>query len=280
MKVHKIQEKLSPRKIALLAVTLWLMSLVLYPALILYNGDKVFGPSLFLIGWLGPLCMQFSWYSNIFFAFGIYFQLTGKKPAVKTSILATILIADSFRYKEMLLDEGGGSSLIYGYGLGHICWVSSIFLLLLSTGCRIYQQRNNDNSGILQKKHIIPIFSLPLLLYALVVSYSSINFFINGSSHEQKIRKSNLVIYKKNKVCGSDAKQPEVRFVVNRHNPLEVVTDGKSWTFRTPNQLLDWGIPKVRMNNFDYFNLYYNKTHTMAAMAKTGEARLSLKTGL
>ncbi len=276
---YKMKKNLSAERIAFLAFAIWLMSLLpFYPALIFYNGDKLSGIHLLITGWLGPIYyLQVAWYANIFFIIGVLIQLYGKKPAVKTSILAVILASDSFRYKKILLDEGGGTGTIFGYGFGYIFWISAIFILFVSVGFAVLKSidKIHPNCKIRKVKFYVTLF--PLSFFFLFLWGSSLNLFINGNNYEQELRRSSSVILKRQRVCGKEVLLTKSKFEINRDSPLEIVNSGNVWLFKNLQIILGWGIPKIRINNYDYTHFFSNDKYTLVANKKYGKAGALLK---
>jgi len=245
------------KKIAQLSGFVWVLSLF-FTGIILYGGRKLSGFTILLTGWLAPIEIFmgsagcFAWYANFFFFFALISQLHDKRqPAIKTSLLSVILAIDSIRYNQYLDNEGGSTTPVYGYGVGFILWFSAILLLLSSVIVKSYDLKDIDLKNKKIYKNIVPISICPLLLFLTLVGYFSFNFWLNGNNDEKKFGSSHSVVFKLKKDCEVEIGTPKIKFNVDQ--PIEILDNCEVMPFDTPKQALEWGIPRIRINNLDYY---------------------------
>ncbi|MET3193770.1 hypothetical protein [Bacillus sp. OAE603] len=133
--------------IALIVIwALFCISLKL-PALTTASGDKFGGLVMLLIGWLGILAGMMStvsWYANLFFVYISIQTLRGKKTSISHLFMLLLAILPLFPM-ELMLDEGGTTSIVTEHNLGFYLWFSAIVLLsiLVFINWRFIRNRNN-----------------------------------------------------------------------------------------------------------------------------------------
>lgn len=237
--------------LSLIALALWFCSLP-FTGLTLYSQQQhLLGYEILMAGWLSPLMLNFAWFANVFFLYAVYRMLIGKTPTI-SAVLATLLSLDTLRCTEILLDEGGGASSVYGYGWGAVLWFFSIFMMLFAVGNR-RSETNPSNQG-LRKRYWVQSLGLILILCTLVAtSYFAVNDRIVASPTETQ--RLSRIAFKRGEICS--ALDPVVTSPIRViHGSVEIV-QGKSvlmaiYPFSQVKQLLSWGIPVVRIGGNDY----------------------------
>jgi hypothetical protein len=273
---------LTARLLGIISLVTWCCSLSL-PGLSLYSENKqLFGFEILLTGWLSPLMLNFAWFANIFFVFGLLKLLSGGAPSTSV-LLAAILSIDTIRFDMYLLNEGGATTPIYGYGWGAVLWFVAIFTLLAAASLR-----ERELSAI----HSVPMqasgrhWLVGIVLAAVVLVGSSIlsvhDHFV-ANVYESK-RLTPLIAFKRTKVC--DAPEPvAMEPLRNFSGILEVVSLEKKnsysmsrYPFGQVKDLLEWGIPIVRVGNRDFYLTSSPKPEVMS-MAATGQPSAILTHG-
>lgn len=229
-----------------MALAIWVCSLTL-TGIVLYSKERLLpGFQLLAIGWLSPLVFNFAWFANIFLLKGCFRLLSGK-TATKASVFAVLFSLDTFRFTEFVLNEGGATAPVYGYGWGAILWFLSIFILMAAAGLR------NQEEGC---KH----------LWMLPISFTFFVGFLGGAAYffahdrmaanSTEARRLAGIAFKRGGVCSA----PEPLPLAPLHDffgPLEVLVShpqraDAQFPFGQIKYLLEWGVPIVRVNNRDY----------------------------
>jgi hypothetical protein len=213
---------------------------------VLYSGQRhLSGFEILAIGWLSPLVLNFAWFANIFFLYGIFRLLSGGVP-IKSAILAALLSFDTFRLSKILLDEGGGTSPVYGYGWGAVLWFASVFVMLTAVGTR--QRETNE----------LHDYTQPFGLFLLMITLGTASYFaihdrmVANDAEAQRLTK---IAFKRGKVCSTP--EPVVTIPIrNLSGPVEVVIEKNTlhanYPFAQIKDLSKWGIPTIRIGNTDY----------------------------
>jgi len=229
----------------------WCASLAMTGIALYSKQQRLLGVEILSMGWLSPLVLNFAWFSNLFILYA-FFRLLKGKSATKSSIIAVILSLDTFRFNLYMLNEGGATTPVYGYGWGAVFWFISIALLLVAAGSIQIQDKQKEES-ISNNVWLKP---LGLFLFILIVSlsaYFSVNDRVIANSYERE-RLTGLA-FKRGKVCSSP--EPSVTEpILNFDGPLEVVIEKNAvhakYPFSRVEDLLRWGIPIVRVGSYDY----------------------------
>lgn len=261
--------KLYSKDLSKIAIVIWLCSLPLtgidFYFLMYSKESSLAGYEILYQGWLSPLVGNFAWFANIFFLYG-FFHLIAGSTAVKSTITTAILSFDTFRFDEYLMNEGGSTTPVYGYGWGAVLWFLSIFLLLAAAGKRQIELRDEY---VLKNEYE---WLRPLGFFFLVVTFGVVGYF---SVHDQVIantaesQRLSRIAFKRGPVCYT----PEPMVIEPIHNfsgVLEVVMDTNKihsarYPFYQEKDLLSWGIPIVRFNHVNYSNKSVSENESMAS---------------
>lgn len=235
----------------MVALAIWICSLPLTGLALYAKQEHMQGYSILLMGWLSPLVLNFAWFANLFFLYGILRLLYGSVP-IASSILAALLSLDALRLQQLVLNEGGTTTPVYGYGWGVVLWFLSIFLMLAAVGIR----RREASARTQEEKSqewLLPLGVLLSVATLATVSYYSVHDRMVANPAETE-RLTNIA-FKRGKVCS--AHEPIVPDPLRQlRGPLEVVTEKKAvysnYPFAQIKYLLAWGIPAVRFGKIDY----------------------------
>jgi len=253
-------------KIALLAGGLWFLSLF-FNALILYNDNSYLGFAILLNGWQGPLVGNFAWFANLFFVYAFLKQISGRKIASISSAIALVLSLDVMRFHEIVLSAAPTSSPVYGYGIGFVLWFASIWLLYLSVGLRKMglPEKKNENAG--KGDCLIAAFGLALFLIFILSKAATDRIY--GNKPENKILAKHNIVFKRGTICGNEIQVP--KYKINLTGPLELIGDVDEYPFDLE-YVLNWGVPKVRVGNYDFFFTGTEGSYTITTERKSGKA--------
>jgi len=257
--------QISARQLSVTALIIWCCSLP-FTGLVLYSGQKHLpGFEILAMGWLSPLVLNFAWFANIFFLYGIFRLLAGGVP-IKSAILATFLSLDTFRFSQYLLNEGGATSPVYGYGWGAVLWFISIFLMLAAVGTR-RREANTSNKPSDMQEWLQPLGFVLFSITLGIATYFAIHDRMVANPAETQ-RLTNIA-FKRGKVCG--APEPvATKPIRNLSGPIEVVIEKNAlyanYPFAQIKDLLEWGIPTVRIGNTDYS---YESTARNSSLSST-----------
>lgn len=245
------------RVFALLAVGLWCVSLAL-PGLHSF-GQQQSGLLILAIGWLAVVSGNLAWLANGFFLYSASRLIAGKRAA-GSAFFASILSLDTFRLTETLSAKGemGTTIPIYGYGWGAVLWFGAVYVLFVTA---VFREPNVSRSGR-------AMGVLPALVLAAFFAFWSINDRIEANAAE-KARLGTAVAFKRGEVC--DASDPSVSLPIGQFSGvLEIQGEARVFPFAEPRNLLDWGIPVVRVGDVDY-----SKSADGAVAAREAEGRPS-----
>lgn len=156
----------SAQKLAFAALALWCFSLLL-TSFILSGHERVSGLGVLITGWLSPLVYNYAWFANVFFVYGFFRILEGKAPVV-AAFAAVILSLDTVRFDTYILNEGGASSQIYGYGWGAVLWFLALSVFLIAVGVRCSELRSGNEQR--RSLGIVEPLGFIFLILILVVS--------------------------------------------------------------------------------------------------------------
>lgn len=247
------QPRPSARTLSVFAVSLWGASLALTGLVLYAKQQRLTGAEILTTGWLSPLMGNFAWLANLLFLWALS-RLQKKKRAVGLAKLAILLSLDTFRFSSYLLNEGGHSTPVYGYGWGSVLWFAALCMLAAAAGTRQIEARIESGGVKGSDEWLRPIGFALCIAMLMAAGYLAIQDRKRANSVERE-RLSGLV-FKRGTVCG--AEEPYVPQPLGRDSgPVEVrLSEGKhgsiEYPLNRPTQLLKWGIPVVRFAGRDY----------------------------
>jgi hypothetical protein len=263
------------KRLAILAFILWLVSLGC-TGLVFYQ-ETISGIEILLMGWLGPLALNLAWYANPFFLFACFKLSTGGQAATWASVIAILLAADTFRFRELLLNEGGTTTDLYGYGIGSLLWLVVILFVLVIEGVRLLEERGRPLSiSTLIKQPLVLLGSFLLLVLLSLSGYWGINDRVTAGESERKYLAD--VVFKVGSVCRVRDVKPLAR--IRLTGPLELMEPANAYltAISSPTSLLSWGIPVVRKDGFDFYLRDKNASSTIVARPASGPTAARLET--
>lgn len=261
----------SARLLGASSLVLWCVSLAL-PSLTLYSDKVLFGLEILLTGWLSPLMLNFAWFANVFYVFGVIKLLSGGVLRVSV-VWAALLSLDTIRFAHYLLNEGGATTPVYGYGWGAVLWFVAIFILLSAADLRqheVSKEKGSPEQTWEPRRQIGLLLAVGTLISAGILA---IHDHLLANADETR-RLTALVAFKRTSVC--TAPDPVVKEPLrNFSGILEVVSPDKNsysmsrYPFDQVKDLLEWGIPVVRVGTSDFY-LTSGPKPEMMSKAATG----------
>jgi hypothetical protein len=239
--------------LSFVALALWVMSLALIGFVLYAEQEQLRGIEILATGWLSPLAVNFAWYANPLFLWSIYCLLRGR-PALGPTVLAVLLSLDTLRFSRYPLDEGGGATLVYGYGWGAVLWLAALGVLASATGTHQIEKRLAAGSGKGSGEWLRPTgFGLCLLV---LVAAAYLAAHDRRHANTAELERLSGLAFKRYPVCGAEdpvVAQPLMNFA----GTLEVTLPEASRLsgaspFDRPTALLAWGVPVVRVAGRDY----------------------------
>lgn len=248
----------SSKGLTLVSLVLWLASLS-FTGLVLYAGQRELnGIEILATGWLGLLALNFAWLANPLFLLTAW-RILIRKRSLGLAVICLLLAVDTVRFHSIRLDEGGGSSSVYGYGWGAVLWFVAICLVLASSGMleleRYKRSTASGGRGDLPIESVLARF-FGFTLVVLVPVVAGILFFRDRShANDAELSRLSGLVFKRGEVCS--APEPKIYSQLDHAGgAIEVLVENNvltAYPFNGPNQLLDWGVPRVRYGNRDYY---------------------------
>ncbi|HKS54380.1 MAG TPA: hypothetical protein VJS12_03800 [Steroidobacteraceae bacterium] len=235
------------RSLTAVAAGLWIISLAL-TALVFSGGSRpVSGILVLTTGWFAPLvALNFAWYANVFFLFGLFRAFSGR-PSLWPALCAALLSLDTLRLRAAPLDLGITDAVasLYGYGWGVVLWFLAIFMLLIVSGA---QSARRPLGGVVLTTGI-----LLCILTATASGWMAVRDHSQASPREAA--RMSMTAFKRGAVCSISV--PDVAEPMrDLAGPVEIVGDAtydnNGAPFRRIDTLLEWGIPIVRVDGVDY----------------------------
>lgn len=263
-----------------MAMVIWLASMPV-TGLVLYSQHRQLpGFEILLMGWLSPLVFNFAWFANVFFLYGVFGIIFGRRPFTASAI-AAFLSLDTFRFSQFLLNEGGATTPIYGYGWGAVLWFLSIFLLLTAAGTK--ELETSKGSKGQETYEFLRSIGIALVI---VTAAAAVYFAVSDRSKANLSERERLLglAFKRGKVCS--VADPVPRKTIELDGPLELTMSRyPPWPFVSALTLLEWGFPMIREGNLDYSLIPGNSFEAIRVTSAVGkpsarlEATENVKTG-
>jgi len=251
-----LHQYLTSKRLVNYAVVLWVLSLVLTGFNVYHKQQHILGYSILLTGWFGIFGGNLAWLANVFFLYAAI-QLKSDKSPVASPILAVVLSFDTFLVDFYPLNEGGWETAIYGYGWGAFLWFLSLFLLLVAAGEQQIEQTILHKLDKSVGEYWLRPLGLVCFMFAIILAaYFSVHDHIIANPAERQYLKG--ILFKHGKICGAQApvvSNPLTSF----RGPLSIVLNQSIphavylYPFNETKNLLEWGIPSIRIANRDYF---------------------------
>jgi hypothetical protein len=124
---------IASRALANTAFVLWGVSLLL-PALYTRQGSDVFGYVVLFTAWFLPATTwNLAWIANPLLIRS-FIRLRRGDPPGPAAAVAALVALDTFRITRLAVGGGGADESLYGYGVGAIVWLLSVFLMAIAAG--------------------------------------------------------------------------------------------------------------------------------------------------
>jgi hypothetical protein len=243
----------SARVLSFVALALWAMSLALIGLVLYAEQEQLRGIEILATGWLSPLAGNFAWYANPLFLWSICCLLRGR-PALGPTVLAVLLSLDTLRFSRYPLDEGGGATLVYGYGWGAVLWLAALGVLASATGTHQIETRLAAGSVKGSGEWLRPTgFGWCFLVF---VAAAYLATHDRNHANTAELERLSGLAFKRYPVCGVEdpvVAQPLKNFAGTLEVTLpEASRLSGSSPFDRPTALLTWGVPVVRVAGRDY----------------------------
>lgn len=259
---------LSSKALALIALAIWGTSLPLTGIVLYAKQQHLSGLEILMTGWLSPIVLNFAWFANVSFTYAVLKLLRGS-AALKASLVTVILSLDAFRFDMYLMNEGGSTTPVYGYGWGAVLWFLSISLLLSAAATR---EREKEDSFLGANVHVW-LRPLSFALAILIVGSASVFAWRDRFANSTEALRLTGLAFKRGEVCT----RPEpavVEPIRDISGPLELVLEKNLARAKYPlgdmKNLLDWGIPIIRIGLVDYSLLSTPKGNAVTSRAAIG----------
>lgn len=241
--------------LTIFALVFWLSSLPLN-GLVFHGASKFKGVDILTTGWFVILGLNFAWLANPLF-FWIVKRILWRQKSIALSWLALMLALSTFLYR--VFPSLGGSLGLYGYGWGAVLWLLSFSLLIAAAGALEVEERKREwGAAGRVYPHYSREWSLLIGLGLFVILGVGAVYLARGDkqlANEDERKLLQDVAFKRGKVC--TAAPPKINeSIAIPVGPVEIVIKNKqldAYPFNKPEELLEWGLPKVRFGNRDYY---------------------------
>ncbi len=241
---------LSSKTLAVASLGFWLVSLTQI-GLVFYGDREWRGLNILVWGWMTILQFNLAWLANPLFLWALV-RILGRRGAVDLSVCVFVLSLFAFALANA--PTMGGSMELYGYGWGAIVWFLSFSLLIASAGTLEIENRIERNSRFESgAEWLRPIgFFLCILICS-----ASAHYAINdrATANQEQLSHLSKTAFKRGHVCSVEIPATQRNIVLNS-GAFEIVVANKNlnaYPFDKPEKLLDWGIPRVRAGNRDFY---------------------------
>ena len=228
------------------------------------------GLNILAVGWFAPWVGIFAWYANIPYAIKMTWLLkpNGEKGNTRfyfwISCLATLLAVNTFQASKFPLIND--STIVYGFGVGSIIWVSSIIFSFIAVTFTLYGfSKEEKNSQKTPAGLLIGLSISILLVFWALTTFYAVTDRRNAVGGERERLRS--VVFKKGEVCGVAG--IDLKGEVLLEGPLELELAGVN---RSVTTVLEWGIPIVRYKGFDFVQKQADGDRYLIAEKASGPA--------
>ena len=269
--------KLTSKKLALISFLFWFISLW-NVALVSYNGETLTGLPIVLLGFLAG---NFAWFANPLLIFLLLLLLIGSKSK-KTIIIGIIIIL--LACNTVFLDTfypasaGKGPSALFGYGIGFVLWLISIMLAFIAVGIQ-YREINEKGPQLVG---LIIQYTGVFLLFTVMLGTIFLHMHDKKYANSQEKERLAAFVFKKGAVCSEEIEINSMPLV----GALEVIhpmykgfrePKNPAYMFNSPEKLLYWGIPTVRMRGMDYSLQHRSNEILLTATTAKEESHFQLE---
>jgi hypothetical protein len=262
------------RLLCWLAVLCWTASLFL--TALGSTPKKLFiGMHVLAIGWTALLAGNVAWLANLWFVWGVV-RVLHQRSASLLALLALGCALDTWRFTRYLLDEGGATAQVYGYGWGAVLWLLSMALLLAASG-GVPERSNNDSPAARETRWLKPA---GLLLSAVVIiSAGTLSILQRNSASKFEQDKLQGYAFKRSPVCSVEvAAVPSPLTAFTGLIDLDLASTQRSgpYPFISLKDMLSWGIPSLRSGGQDFRLLSIGEEMLLMSTPAQGDAAATL----
>lgn len=106
-------------------------SLSLYYVALFTSGDDLFGIWILLIGWIGIIVFQLSWFANPLNLLALLLLSTKPKLSLLLTLIAFLFASQSFFFSEIPIGLNQEKIFIQEFGIGFYLWyVANVFFVI------------------------------------------------------------------------------------------------------------------------------------------------------
>lgn len=255
------------------ALVIWLASLLL-PGLALYKGYWT-GLLILLVGWSAIPAGIPAWLANIFFIFAIGAFPNRKDPPTFISLIALLCALTTFIIFTEGREYGGGGATIYGLGWGGFLWLLAMPIPLIACAVRDNElsQRPITVRNILGSASGSLGIAVWITVFVVCAGLGIYDRWYAEGMDKQLLR---YAVFKAQPVC----RTPDVPTLhsLTLAGPLEIVPKGERRPILTqPEEILAWGIPRVRLGQWDYYLANPNDWRSVVTVPASGPAGARLE---
>ena len=116
----------------LVIVGLICFSLSLYFVGLFTSGDDLYGIWILLIGWMGVIVFQLSWFANPLNLLALLLMSTKPRVSLLLSVLAFLLASQTFRFSEIPIGFNQERIFIKELGIGFYLWYTANGLFVVA----------------------------------------------------------------------------------------------------------------------------------------------------
>jgi hypothetical protein len=257
-----------------LAVLCWTTSLFL--TALGSSPKKLFiGMHLLAIGWTALLAGNVAWLANLWFVWGVV-RVLNQRSASLLALLALGCALDTWRFTRYLLDEGGATAQVYGYGWGAVLWLLSMALLLAASGG--VPERSNNGSPAARKTHWLKPTGL-LLSAVVIISAGTISMLQRNSASKFEQDRLQGYAFKRSPVCSVEVAavpSPLTAFTGPMDLDLASTQQSGPYPFIGLQEMLFWGVPSIRNDGQDFRLITIGKEMLLMSTPAQGDAAATL----
>ena len=251
--INNVMNHFTSKQWAMMALALWCLSLLFNGFGVHGDQDNYPGYAILLMGWLSPLVYNFAWYANPLFLIGIY-RIKNGKSAILLAIFACLLALDVLRFSSVMTNAAGYTLGVYGIGWGGIVWLLAIFLFLSAAAKQFNEQHKKEHNDPSSTTYLgigaagILLCTITIVLTLFFAAYDRL------VANEAEKHELAGVAFKKGAVCTKafTVEKP----IAHLSGPVEIVFEGNTnktkFPFKQIEDLLNWGIPVVRIFGKDF----------------------------
>ena len=243
--------------LTLIAASLWLVSLFL-PAFGVYSStveqlEIWMGFSVLLVGWLGPIALNFAWFSNAGFLAASAILLSSNTRINLWLMVSLLLSFDAIRFSE--LPSTVSQKEIYGLGWGAAVWILAMVTCIFAALIRLSEVPSKLSCGVAGNEESTRSRWLLFIAYlavtgGLAAGLLTARFEDRADANSGESNRLHAMAFKFGETCKSE--QPAPLRVLPGQYVFEVNEEAKFPAFDGALTLLEWGYSSVQVNGKEY----------------------------